>query len=241
MNRFRVTRAFVPAIVVGVIHLGALVLDGAGVEGAGAVAGPTKLLLMPAVLLGLLWALPTVRVHIALWGGLGIFFSWLGDALLASPGGVGFLLGLGAFFLAHVFYLVLILRCLAIRRWGWVSLVYVVWWVTFVILLAPFAGSLFIPITLYGLVLGAMAACALRANPFVAGGAALFVVSDSILGLNLFVPGFATWQISVLIMFTYIAGQILIAVGAVVHARREGADAGAGSGAGSGGLAGSHH
>ena len=224
MKRPTVIFAFIPAIVAGVVHLAAIAVEGFGVEAATAIVGPTKLLLMPAVLLGLLWALPHVRSQIALWGGLGIVFSWLGDALLSSPGGMGFLLGLGGFFLAHVCYLLLITRCLSTRKLGWGAAVYVVWWMVFVALLAPHAGSLLIPIAIYGLALGAMAAWALTAHKLVALGGALFVVSDSILGLKMFVPDFWFWQNSFVIMLTYIGGQILIAMGAAVHARRTAGD-----------------
>ncbi len=219
MRKPRVIVAFIPAIVAGLVHVTAIAVEGFGVDAASAVVGPTKLLLMPAVLLGLLWALPTVRSQIALWGSLALVFSWLGDALLSSPGGAGFLLGLGGFLCAHVCYLVLMIRCVMVRRLGWAASVYVLWWLVFVALLAPFAGSLLVPIAVYGLVLGAMAAWATTANRFVAWGAVLFVVSDSILGLKMFVPDFWFWQNSFVIMVTYIAGQILIAVGAVIHAR----------------------
>lgn len=220
MKRPNLIVSFIPAIIAGAVHLVAIAIEGFGVEAAAAIVGPTKLLLMPTVFVGLLLALPNLRTQIALWGGLGIFFSWLGDALLSSPGGVGFLLGLGGFLFAHLCYLVLITRCLSTRKLGWGLSLYVVWWIVFVALLAPHAGALLIPIALYGLALGAMAAWALTAHTLVGIGGALFVVSDSILGLTMFLPDFSFWQDSFVIMLTYIGGQILIAMGAATHARR---------------------
>jgi len=209
---------FLPVAVIGLAHLIALFLAELGTAGAAEFAGATKVWLMPVLLVSFLWALPVVRSQIALWGTLAILFSWAGDVLLAAPGGNGFLLGLGSFFLAHVSYLVLILRFLKRRRVPWLAAIFAVWWVGFVLLLAPYAGPLLIPISLYGVVLAAMAAVAWTANRWVAIGAVFFLASDSILGLSLFVPKFDFWQLNLVIMLTYLLGQALIAGGAVRHA-----------------------
>jgi uncharacterized membrane protein YhhN len=222
MTRPPLALRFLPVAVMGAAHLIALFIAELDIAGAQVMAGATKAWLMPALLVSSLWAIPTVRSRIALWGTLAIVFSWFGDVLLASPGDSGFLIGLGSFFLAHVAYLVLILRHLALKRRRWLvaspaAAVAVVWWGGFVLLLAPYAGSLLIPIALYGLVLAAMATAAWLANRLVAIGAMFFLASDSILGLSMFVPNFDFWQIDVVIMLTYLLGQTLIAGGAVRH------------------------
>jgi uncharacterized membrane protein YhhN len=112
---------FLPVAVMGAAHLAALVFAELGTTGAAELAGATELWLMPALLVSFLWAIPAVRSGIALWGTLALVFSWAGDVLLATPGGSGFLLGLGGFFLAHVAYLVLILRFLKRGRLPWVA------------------------------------------------------------------------------------------------------------------------
>jgi len=183
-------------------------------------ANLSKPLLMIALLLAFLWSLPSLRSRIALFGSLAIIFSWLGDVSLASPGDLGFLIGLGCFLCAHLFYLWLLSRVIPLRRpsrWAWV---FVVWWVAFVLVLAAHAGLLLAPIAVYGAILGAVAAAALGCNRWVAAGALVFLASDSLLGLHLFLPGFEFWQVDFVIMLFYIVGQGLIAWGAIHAARR---------------------
>jgi len=214
---------FLPYAVIGVAHL--VTLFTASHE-ASAI---TKPLLMPALLLGFLLSLPRVRSstrrRIALLGSIAIVFSWIGDVSLGMPGGLGFLIGLGFFFLAHVAYLALFINAISLRRlprrnWALVIAVGLVWWAGFVALLAPHAGTLLVPIALYGAVLGGVAATAVACNRWVMVGALLFLISDSLLGLHLFLPGFEFWQVDFTIMVFYISGQGLIAWGAVMHERR---------------------
>ena len=218
MSRPPLILRFLPLGVVGGAHLVALFVAALGVAGADDLAGATKVWLMPALLVSFVWSLPSVRSRLALWAMLAIFFSWLGDVFLASPGGNGFLVGLGCFFLAHVAYLVLILWSLKKRRLPWLTASFALWWAGFVLLLAPYAGPLLIPIAGYELVLAAVASSAWMANRLVAVGALLFLASDSILGASMFIPGFSFWQMDFVIMLTYLLGQALIAGGAIRHA-----------------------
>lgn len=209
MNKARVLTVFIPYLLVSVIHLVALAID------ATQVSTFTKPLLMPLLLAAFLFSLPRIRSEIALLGSLGILFSWAGDVALAAPGDLGFLVGLGLFLLAHVAYIVLFLRKLRMRRLRPVALVYLAWWVALVLVLAPHLGSLLVPVAVYGLVLGAMGAIGLSCNRWIALGGALFVVSDTLLGLNRFLPGFELGQVDTAIMLTYVAAQGLIAFGAI--------------------------
>ena len=209
---------FLPYALVGIAHLAALFT-------ASEASTVTKMLLMPALLLGFLLALGrTGRIRIALLGALAIALSWGGDVSLGMPGGASFLVGLGFFFLAHVAYLVLFVTAIARRRvprrnWVLVAAVGIVWWSGFLALLAPHAGGLLVPIALYGAVLAGVAVTAVACNRLVMVGALLFLVSDSLLGLHLFLPGFDFWQVDFTIMVFYIAGQGLIAWGAALHGR----------------------
>ena len=217
----RVSRlwAFVPFLVIGVIHLAALFL---GLE---PLSSPTKFLLMPTLLLGFLSALPRRRTELALVGSVAIVLSWLGDVFLSSPGDLGFLIGLGFFLLAHLAYIAQFTRSLRLRRVPLIALVYVPWWVVLLVALTPYAGALVVPVAIYGAVLAVSAATALGANRTVAVGALIFFVSDTLLGFKLFWPGFSLWQADFLIMLAYITGQGLIALGAVRHAQRSVGDA----------------
>ena len=209
MNKARVLTVFVPYLIVSVVHLVALAID------ADQVSTFTKPLLMPLLLAAFLFSLPRIRSELALLGSLGILFSWAGDVTLASPGDLGFLVGLGFFLLAHVAYIALFLRKLRMRRLRQVALVYFAWWVALVVVLAPHLGSLLVPVAVYGLVLGAMGAIGLSCNRWIAIGGALFVVSDTLLGLNRFLPGFDLWQVDTTIMLTYLVAQGFIAFGAI--------------------------
>ncbi|MCC6270914.1 MAG: lysoplasmalogenase [Microbacteriaceae bacterium] len=209
MPSLRTFVLFTPYLVVGIVHLAALAVD------AGALSSFTKPLLMLSLLAGLLFALPRWRTAVALLATLALVFSWAGDVGIAVSGELSFLLALGFFLVAHVFYIILFLRKLRIQSMSIWSLTYLVWWVALLAILAPHIGSLLIPVAVYGLVLGAMGAVALSCNRFIAIGGALFVVSDTVLALNKFLPGFELWQVDFLIMLSYIAAQGFIAYGIV--------------------------
>lgn len=203
---------FVPFIVVGIAHLVMLLTPG-GVD-----SNTTKLLLMPALLLGVVVALRARPSRALLVGGVGILFSWAGDALLESPGEFNFLIGLGLFLCAHLAYLALFLWPLRERRMPKRAALYLVWWLVLVVVLAPFVGSLLIPVAVYGLAVAASAATALGATRPAALGALLFLSSDTILAVKLFVGGSEIFGIDALIMALYIAGQGLIALAVVNRA-----------------------
>ncbi|MFF1877597.1 lysoplasmalogenase [Leifsonia sp. NPDC058230] len=204
---------FLPYTVVGILHLLALFF------GSEAVSTITKPLLMPALLLALLWALPRRRGEVALLGSLAIVSGWLGDLSLMDAG-IGFLIGLAFFLLGHLAYLVLFWRRMRIRRRPqWWAAIYLVWWVALIGILAPHAGPLLAPLAVYGLVLGALAVSGSACNRWIAIGSASFLVSDSLLGFDRFLPGFALWQVDFLIMLTYLAGQGLMVWGIVRHVR----------------------
>lgn len=206
MTKARTITMFAPYLLVGIVHLVALAV------GATAIADFTKPILMVLLFVAFLFLLPQVRGEVALLGSLGILLSWLGDTTLSSPGGVGFVVGLGFFLLAHLAYVVLFLRTRR-SRFRLLSIVYPAWWIVLVLLLDPHLGSLLVPVVVYGLVLCAMGAVALHCNGWIAAGGALFVVSDSLLGLHGFLPGFWLWQADFWIMLSYLAAQGLIAFG----------------------------
>ena len=205
---------FVGFGVVGVVHLTALIARSQDV------AVPSKALLMPTLLVALLLGLPRLRSEITLWAGLALVFSTTGDVLLGAPGEVAFLIGLAAFSLAHVAYVLLYLRPLRTKRIGWRALFYLVWLVVLGVVLLPHIGSLAIPVVLYGVLLCGAAAAALGTTPMVATGALLFLASDTLLAFKFFLPGFSLWQEDFLIMLVYLSAQGLIIAGTVLAAQR---------------------
>ena len=193
------------------MHLGTLLVDSGGFGST-----VTKPFLMPALLFAVLWSLRLRLSVLLVFAALGIGFSFLGDVLLQSPGDVGFVLGLGAFLLAHAAYLVLFARTMRERRIPWFAWGYAVWWVVLVVYLAPYVDSLLIPVAGYGLVLGASAFFALGASRLAAIGSLVVLVSDTLLALKLFVPGYTFYPIDFIIMILYVTGQGLIAYAVVV-------------------------
>lgn len=204
----RTILGFAPFVIVSAVHLWALAVPTVGIT------TPTKWLLMPALLVAILVVtIQTRGTSVALLV-TAVVLSWAGDVLLGMPGDLGFLIGLGGFFLAHVTYLVLFLTRLKVRRIPRATVLLAVWWIALMVILVPTLGTLVIPVALYGLVLGASATASFACNRWVATGGALFLASDTILALKLFYPGFSIWQQDFIIMVLYLAAQGFIAFGA---------------------------
>lgn len=218
---------FVPYIAVSLVHVVALA------SGAEAISGPTKLALMPLLALGVVLAvvLDSRDPSRPRWSGThtllltAIGLSWLGDAAGAlfpwAPTVPMMLLWFG---LAHLCYIWLFWRVLAVRPLPLWSAIYAVWWVVLLAVLWPHLGALLVPVAIYGLVLGATAAGAARCHPVIAWGGVFFLASDTILAFRLFTPDAMPDWTSPLVMLTYCLGQGLIAVGVLLaeRARRSG-------------------
>jgi uncharacterized membrane protein YhhN len=206
---------FVPYAVASLIHIVALAVD---VE---AIAGPTKLLLMPLLAVAVFWGGRGSR-----WGTVytllfvAIALSWLGDGagtLFPTVPTVPMML---LFFgLAHLCYIWVFWRRIPVQRVPKWAVVYGLWWVGLLLLLGPDLGALLIPVALYGLVLAGTAVAASRCHPLVAAGGAFFFASDAVLAFRLFRPDTMPEWTSPLVMLTYCLGQGLIAAGIIVADR----------------------
>ena len=147
-----------------------------------------------------------------------LLFSAAGDFLLAMPWWEpSFVLGLGAFLVAHLCFLaaliplaapsgprlaaaaVTLVACIALLVWFWPTLL---------------ADQMAVPVTLYIAVLGAMVCTALLARlptPWTALGAVCFAVSDGMIGISRFVLGNET--LAVPIWWAYATSLMLITAG----------------------------
>jgi uncharacterized membrane protein YhhN len=146
--------------------------------------------------------------------GLGLVLSGIGDVLLAMSG--LFVQGLGAFLLAQVTYTVLFLTQFRWQpnRLPWAALI-VVYAVACTLFIVPEAGDMQVPVTAYMIAISLMAIAAGFRNDqqfmWVAMGALIFMVSDTLIAVNRFVSPFEYSGIAV--MTTYYVAQVLICVG----------------------------
>lgn len=213
-----VARAWAAAfLLAGLVHLGALV------AGADTVADVSQALLMPALAGFVATATRWPRGHLVRWTLAALGASWLGDSLPALlEGDASFLAMVGCFLLAQVAYVVAFApharSSVAYRRpLGLVAYAAVL--VGLVAWCAPHAGAMLVPVAVYGGCLVAMAVLSTGVSRLAGVGGAVFVLSDSLIALDHFVPGWHLPGQDVWVMVTYLVGQALIAV-AVVRANR---------------------
>ncbi|MGA7132905.1 MAG: lysoplasmalogenase [Mycobacterium sp.] len=155
------------------------------------------------------------------WLMLALVFSAAGDVLLAIPSwAASFVLGLGAFLLAHLCFLgalVPLARKSSRSRPRWVAVALMcVACAGLLVWFWPRLGrdGLTVPVTVYIVVLGAMVCAALLARlptPWTAIGAVFFAWSDAMIGIGRFVLG--SEALALPIWWTYAAAQVLITAG----------------------------
>ncbi|AYN09979.1 lysoplasmalogenase [Pseudomonas putida] len=192
-------------------HLMILALTAAALYLYALASDNTLLALMtkPIPVLALIaWLRSTPASPYRTWISIGLAFSVLGDILLAIPADL-FVFGLAAFLFAHLAYL---------RGYCGITLrpalpALILSAITGIALLGVLAshglGPLLIPVALYALAISAMLWRALACGGVAALGAGLFVLSDSLIGIDRFVSPFAAAPY--LIILAYWLGQWAIA------------------------------
>ena len=156
-------------------------------------------------------------------------FSWKGDVALLGSSRLSFLRGVGGFFIAHVAYI----AAFASARDPEASLsdpgprTAAAAWVTTAPVMAVGAGRqdpvLRVPIAAYASILSAMFASSTtlrrslppRARREIVAGTSLFLLSDSLLGIQKFFLDRSSPRLEAAVMATYTAGQWFIADGVV--------------------------
>ena len=184
----------------------------------------TKLLLVPLLITYLLsqqkvfnWKIRPVY---------GLFFSFLGDALLIGEGASFFLSGMIAFVLAHLNYSYFFLQLQPVkkdtRQVFVMSLILLLLFSSVVYyFLDGYLGAYQLPVLFYMLFISLMASLAVHtfthttcksvALKYFIPGALLFVVSDAVLALNLF--RFHENILGVVVMLTYGLAQFFLTKG----------------------------
>ncbi len=161
---------------------------------------------------------------------LGIILSLAGDVMLMGEGDLYFMLGLVAFLLAHVAYIIAYKQhqnpsgegLTNVQRIRF-SFPFILGGTGLVTVLYPHLGDLKVPVMIYALVLVVMVINAVfryghtttKSFWMVFIGAVLFMTSDSLLAFNKFVSPIES--AGLWIMITYAAAQYLIVVGILAH------------------------
>jgi len=193
------------------------------------IARITKILLMPLLLLYLSEALAPSEIKLKLSKGLiatAFLASWGGDIFLLYEGNLFFIAGMLCFMLAHFCYIILFINIQPFKISKAIlpimsGIVVLVMGAIILNHLAPKLGDLFLPILVYMIIIATMFASAVMiscntntkqfgVNYFVPG-AALFVLSDSVLSLNIF--AYNNVFLGVIVMLTYGFAQFLLAKG----------------------------
>ena len=171
----------------------------------------TKPILMPLLMLmALQLKVNDKYLYIAL------LFSLLGDIFLMFGGNLYFMLGLGSFLLAHVFYILLFknqfkFSLLSVTPFFAATLSY------FMFIKKGIDPNLLIPVSVYCLVITLMGifAAGRKTNKYsynlILIGSILFIISDSLIAFNKFyqpLPASSFW-----VMSTYGLAQFLIVLG----------------------------
>lgn len=157
---------------------------------------------------------------------LALAFSSLGDVFLATSYQLSFMLGLGSFFIAHVFYCIVFYRGLtqttpfslgSINKP--LSALLIVYASIIGAIILPHTGELFVAVVFYFVVLTTMGIFAFSSsNFFIRFGALSFVVSDTILAFETFLqpPAYSEY----LIMTTYYTAQLLLSLGIISNSAK---------------------
>lgn len=184
-----------------------------------------------AMLLLLIWLYTSTGFHgDAFWFGLGLFFSLIGDVLLLSSTDQMFMLGLIAFLLTHIFYLIGFKNeLLHFTAWSFVLMFFI--YINGLRLLRRILAAMRLkgldrlsaPVIVYGLVISLMLYAAMStifdpswktsATFLVSAGAFLFYISDLILAWNKFVSPMKNGPAANII--TYYLGQIGLIAGVI--------------------------
>ena len=201
------------AVVLVLVHL---VSQLAGAEGLARVSQWT---LMPALAAVVVTATRWPRGHVVTWTLVALGFSWLGDlvpALVAED--ASFLVMVGFFLVAQVAYVVAfapLVRRSVVHTRPVLLLPYAAVLVALIALCAPGADALLVPVAIYGGVLVAMAVLATGLGRTAAIGGAVFLLSDSLIALEAFVPWWDLAGQGFWVMLTYTVGQGLLAAAVI--------------------------
>jgi len=173
----------------------------------------------PLLMISLFWYYKANTTNVNKWFVLGLFFSFLGDVFLLGKGELFFILGLASFLIAHLLYITIVVKLLVkttLKEVISVSIPYVLIFILLLNLLYEHLGGMKIPVIIYALVISVFGTVSLllfiqkKTDAFLVlvMGVFIFIVSDSVLAINMFYQKEAYF--SLVIMLTYVLAQFLI-------------------------------
>ncbi len=163
-----------------------------------------------------------------------LFFAWFGDVFLLfqTQNTLFFMLGLGSFLISHILYIITFKKSLQNKELGEPKklLIRAIPFIgTFILMFTFLYKSLdavmLIAVPVYMLVIVMMAFLAMERTgkvlkasaEYVFFGAFLFMVSDSLLAIDIFVKNMNIPYAPVFVMLTYVAAQSLIVYGMMIQ------------------------
>ena len=179
-----------------------------------------RLVFKPLILLSLmaLYKISTARETNNMYL-LALVFSFLGDVFLLFDGALFFMLGLGSFLIAHLFFIKVVVSWWSEFKLQKILLTAVPFMLLvagLIVFLKDHLGEMLIPVIVYAMVIGTFGTVATivykqrktRYAATVMLGAFVFMSSDTILSINLFYKPMMV--LNILVMVTYVLAQYLI-------------------------------
>ena len=164
----------------------------------------TKPLLIPILILMYFSQLKSLKAHLDKFFLAGLALSFFGDLFLLFKW--GFLPGLGSFLLAHVFYIISFRKKNQNTIWKFWPIILGLYASVLLVFLFPYLKEMKIPVLIYAIVISVMMYSAIKTNNRnLIIGALLFLISDTLLSVNLFLKPLMI--LNLLVMITYVSAQ----------------------------------
>lgn len=164
----------------------------------------TKPLLLPLLILIYITRLKSEKIQLDKLFLAGLVLSFFGDLFLLFKW--GFLPGLGSFLLAHVFYIISFRKKTQNNIWKFWPIILGLFATTLLVFLFPYLKEMKVPVIIYAIVISLMMYSALKTqNRNLIIGALLFLISDTLLSINLFFQPLMI--LNLFVMITYVFAQ----------------------------------
>ncbi|KIA89455.1 lysoplasmalogenase [Kaistella jeonii] len=170
----------------------------------------TKPLLLPILILMYITSLKSEKIQLDKLFLAGLVLSFFGDLFLLFKW--GFLPGLGSFLLAHVFYIISFRKKTQYSIWKFWPIILGLFATTLLVFLFPYLKEMKVPVIIYAIVISVMMYTALKThNRNLIIGALLFLISDTLLSINLFFQPLMI--LNLFVMITYVFAQWFLVKG----------------------------